>query len=102
MRFPRMTTRRWMLAVLVVGLLCLLEHRRREFESLAAYHGSKVIRIVVRYQSTDGTWYWKHRGTFLTRAQVEEADWHAALAERYGHAARYPWLPVEPDPPPPE
>jgi hypothetical protein len=91
-----------MLAVLVVGLLCLLEHRRREFESLAGDHGSKVIRIDLRYKSQDGKWYWKHRGMFLTRDQVEESDWHAALAEKYRHAARYPWLPVGPDPPVPK
>jgi hypothetical protein len=27
--------------------------------------------------------------------------YHAAMARKYGRAARYPWLPVEPDPPPP-
>ena len=28
--------------------------------------------------------------------------YHAATADKYQHAARYPWLPVEPDPPRPE
>ena len=27
---------------------------------------------------------------------------HAALRSKYERAARYPWLPVEPDPPEPE
>jgi hypothetical protein len=27
--------------------------------------------------------------------------YHAALARKYERAARYPWLPVEPDPPQP-
>ncbi len=28
--------------------------------------------------------------------------YHAAMARKYEHAAGYPWLPVEPDPPEPE
>jgi hypothetical protein len=28
--------------------------------------------------------------------------WHAEMAQTYQDAARYPWLPVEPDPPEPE
>jgi hypothetical protein len=28
--------------------------------------------------------------------------WHEAMAEKYGWAARYPWLPVGPDPPEPD
>lgn len=31
-----------------------------------------------------------------------KADYHACLREKYERAARYPWLPVEPDPPEPE
>jgi hypothetical protein len=30
-----------------------------------------------------------------------KADYYAALARKYDHAARYPWLPAEPDPPEP-
>ena len=43
MRLPRMTTRRWMVAVAIVGLLCLLEQRRRSFASDAAYHESRMV-----------------------------------------------------------
>ncbi len=28
--------------------------------------------------------------------------YHAAMADKYQHAARYPWLPIEPDAPEPE
>jgi hypothetical protein len=28
--------------------------------------------------------------------------YHGSLASKYWYAARYPWLPVEPDPPDPE
>jgi hypothetical protein len=30
------------------------------------------------------------------------ADYHLSLVEKYSQAARYPWLPVAPDPPEPE
>jgi hypothetical protein len=35
--------------------------------------------------------------SFLSHA----ADYYAALARKHERAARYPWLPVEPDPPMP-
>jgi hypothetical protein len=31
-----------------------------------------------------------------------KAHYHHAMKWKYRHAARYPWLPVEPDPPEPE
>ena len=34
----------------------------------------------------------------LTADEGRRAEYHAALARKYRHAARYPWLPVEPDP----
>jgi hypothetical protein len=32
---------------------------------------------------------------------ARQANYHASLAQKYLDAARYPWLPVEPDPPEP-
>ena len=29
-------------------------------------------------------------------------DFHNRMSKKYEHAARYPWLPVDPDPPDPE
>ena len=90
MPMPRMTTRRWMIAVAVVAILCL-EARRRSFASLAAYHESGWVVVI----------------TILPVMDVDEylrrmSEWHAALARKYRHAARYPWLPVEPDLPRPD
>jgi hypothetical protein len=34
--------------------------------------------------------------------QWRPVEWHDSMARKYEHAARYPWLPVEPDPPAPE
>ena len=33
---------------------------------------------------------------------MDRANHHAAMAHKYEHAARYPWLPVKPDPPEPD
>ncbi len=87
---PRMTTRRWMVAVAAVAPLCL-EHRRRSFESLAAYHESRRVVAWSILPPRD-----------IHRYAGEVLEWHAALARKYRHAARYPWLPVEPDPSPPD
>ncbi len=35
-------------------------------------------------------------------ADAQRGAYHAALARKYRYAASHPWLPVEPDPPPPQ
>ena len=105
MRPPRMTTRWWMIAVVVVGWACMLEHRRRSFTALAAYHQSKLAVMEVDIETSKGIrrhWYLDQTGYAMTADELKAAEWHKPLAEKYRHAARYPWLPVEPDPPPPE
>jgi hypothetical protein len=89
MRLPRMTTRRWMVAVAVVALLCLLEHRRRSFESLAAYHKSR--RRIIRSLLPPMDIYQFHPDfEFLTWDEARVFEWHDAMARKYQHAARYP------------
>ena len=81
-------------------LLCLLEHRRRSFESLAAYHQSKLDRFLI-WRSLDNLTVMRlyHRDLKpLTTDETKVATWHAAMARKYERAACYPWLPVEPDP----
>jgi hypothetical protein len=41
-------------------------------------------------------------GDVSLRTDEGRAAWHAALWRMYDRAARYPWLPVSPDPPEPE
>jgi hypothetical protein len=36
-----------------------------------------------------------------SKYHATQADYHAVLARKYRAAASHPWLPVEPDPPPP-
>ena len=51
MQLPRMTTQRWMVAVAIAGLVCVLELRRRSFASRAAYHESRMVaRMFPRYR----------------------------------------------------
>ena len=151
MPLPRMTTRRWMVAVVVVALGIysgLLVWRSSQFNRTAlqhteqaascrereTYHAARVatevnmlsIRerhlelarsIAERSSGSDG----------VVKALVEEAEsslaygrsvlddhrrnlanavatraYHERLMKNYRRAARRPWLPAPPDPPPPE
>jgi hypothetical protein len=101
-------TRRRMIAAAVLGLTAglielprlLIEERRRRFDSVAAEHESKMIYGIGCSRRGPPTYYDIH-GRVMTAAEVEIADWHAKLARKYRAAAAKPWLPVEPDPPPP-
>ena len=98
LRRIRMTTRRWMIVVAVVGLLLggiVGVYRLRQ------RHDALVYRV------------WWHRtivATLKARGRASPNDpatprllvYHESLAHKYQHAARYPWLPVEPDPPEPD
>ena len=113
MRVPRMTTRRWMIAVAVVGLVIgggvWLKQRRDYFLSLAQSHQKEVASSTARGEAL------KSRLGCTSGMTIEEimhlhgdydrmmdrADHHASLARKYERAARYPWLLVEPDPPEP-
>ena len=128
MRLPRMTTRRWMVAVAIVGLLCLFEHRRRSFAQIAAYHESRMVArmyprspikglpmghgsaartsrrrdLPIRWPSRgNGYIYYDCARSRMTEDDVRAAIWHEAMARKYREASRYPWFPVMPDPPMP-
>ena len=94
MRLPRirLTTRWLMVVVAVVAVGCavvvsLVERRRARFARIAD----------------------RHLSVLLTPAQVWDPErrsalrlnWHSEMADIYLHATRYPWLPIEPDPPEP-
>ena len=97
MRMPRMTTRRWLIAVLVLGLGMgamvggvRLKRRRDSFLARARFHAQTEAAC-------------REAG----RPAPDPSDWpiieyDAAMARKYRRAARYPWLPVEPDPPDPD
>src|SRR4051794_12586724 len=112
MRLPRLTTRRLMVLVAVAALSMTfvvrdeLDRRRDSYLRLATHHEKEWTRITelrddrrgrhygwVRYD--EGRRVWR----LVSRARK---DHEATLKEKYERAARYPWLPVRPDPPSPE
>ena len=82
------TVRRMMVAVAIVGVVLggaeMIRRRRTDF----------IVR------STQ--WRWSENVALRGRAPVRFVYYSRRLAEKYEHAARYPWLPVAPDPPEPE
>jgi hypothetical protein len=109
MKHPRFTVRLLMLAVALVALgLGYLTTRERAAIRLArsAYHAAEAEgyrRIVADWGKGEV------RLINLTREQAEadverfkrSAVHHDAMSRKWREAARYPWLPVEPDPPEP-
>jgi hypothetical protein len=90
LRWPRWTTRRLMLAVVVVGLLMgwvNLARRRERFQTLAVKHE------VLLYFAIHG----HHHGG----PNPERAGYHESMRLKYLRAADRPWLMVEPDEPAP-
>jgi hypothetical protein len=103
-----------MVAVAAIGLMIgvgvLLKQRRDYFLSLAQSHQTEVASSTARAEALKS----RFRGTSGTAIEeimhlhrdydrmMDRADHHASLAYKYERAARYPWLPVEPDPPEPE
>ena len=136
MRMPRMTTRRWMIVVAIVGLLMSVRcpaQAKAEPPSVS----SSISRAAGGFRSEVG----ESRKTNLfgvpradrrarearalqrsrarsislggpeirlDQSRSNLARWtnriayYAAMTHKYQYAARYPWLPVEPDPPEPE
>ena len=129
MRPPRMRfTVRWIMAAVAVVAVLLFavvqldrfrklgvsySRRAAELKSEEAYTRRNIQRTEVvianiraRLEPADGKG--EHRLRSLLDEQrdqmaryAEYAHYLAELRSKYQHAARYPWLPVEPDPPEP-
>ena len=102
MRWPRVRfTVRWtMVAVAVVGLLlasAIMLRRSREFGSRAEEQAD--------FEAGSLEYADDARGERGDRQRVERgelmATYHRGLKLKYERAARFPWLPVAPDPPEP-
>ena len=103
MRLPQMTTGRWMIAVAVVALLMTgafeVERARRradEYRMLAARYA-----MYQAFSLAEVKLYRENHFIQLETRERARASHYGALAAKYQRAARYPWLPVEPDPPEP-
>jgi len=94
----RLTVRRMMIWVAtcaaILGGVYELARRSAKFTELANYHHD---RIEERYF---------HATIDLGHGPPDRISprdaWRLKLVVKYRHAAQYPWLPVEPDPPAPE
>lgn len=103
--FPRMTARRWLVAVAVVAVLSgiTVEIAREielssEYRRRAADHGLLESGSRGDVLHGPGGMY----AQMIGPRDPSKAGYHAMMREKYGRAARCPWLPVPPDPPPPE
>jgi hypothetical protein len=86
LRCPRFTVRRMMVAVALLGLaLGFLAERRARF-----------LRIAARYEQATLA-YRTYGGFYMPRGFFYDLE----MESKYKRAARYPWLPVMPDPPEP-
>jgi hypothetical protein len=82
-----------MIAVAIVGIAFGMIDRHYRFKKMADHHLAKVAFLNIE-KSLD-----IERPSPFFHALL---NYHASLSEKYARAARYPWLPVEPDPPMPE
>lgn len=86
---PRLSIRALMLLVAGVGAMVwggIMWRRSAEFGATARGHAA-----MEEFYSTQDTWM-----------KEENIARHRSLKLKYEHAARYPWLAVEPDPPEPK
>ena len=101
MRLPRLTLKRAMLLVALVAVTlgvggeCI--RRRSRFLSLASSHAAeacdgRIVPLALRTQMTEA-----ELAAYGERRLAWE-EYHNGLVAKYERAARYPWLPVAPDP----
>jgi hypothetical protein len=93
---PQFTVRRLLIGVAItavaLGVPPWSRRRGESFRQRAIYHA----------EESEGGWV----DGGLTKAQIDRIQsrlaYHGMMAVKYRWAARYPWLPVAPDPPLPE
>jgi hypothetical protein len=99
-----------MLVVAVVGLAMSggvwgyrMWRLSRDYDGLAESYKRRVIvsRDDGRLFRGNSTANDDYAAAWMARCSAKAAD-YAALVRQYELAARYPWLPVDPDPPEPE
>jgi hypothetical protein len=99
---PRFTVRRLMVVVAILALALTvyagIERRRARLQRVAQHHWEKAAANSVVQADANRTIY--RASASLRNRQL--AHYHVNLAYKYANAARYPWLPVAPDPPEPE
>jgi len=90
MPLPRMTTRRWMLAVALVAAGFGWRQGWNHYQRIAERHWRSTA---YRVGGDD---------LAVFKRAIRRSEYHALLARKYERASWVPFLPVAPDPPPPE
>jgi hypothetical protein len=114
---PRMTTRRWMVAIATVAApLAVKVHLSRVADqhlAVAEHHYSQGF-LLRRGSLQPGSLYTRGNTSIgpigsrstgreeLDGRDLARAHWHIKLGDKYRIAAYLPWVPVPPDPPEPD
>jgi hypothetical protein len=107
----RISLRRAMIAVAVMavflGAATAYFRRVRYYDAMGTFHRSQVVSILSGSIGEDGEFHYSPTDLDqnlkpVTESQKRQDAWHEAMAEKYWHAARYPWIKVNKDTPPPE
>jgi hypothetical protein len=114
MRLPRFRLRTLMVVVAVAGIVSgaeVMQTRRLNFLKRAKDYAGREWRTRRDWEVATGSFKGKGENVLcgqMWRALVEEVPYlpsrlayYSRMRAKYEHAARYPWLPVAPDPPPP-
>ena len=104
MRLPKAAERRWMNAMAIVAVLVVtgtLIQRSRSYASLARFHAESEKECWRVLEASEGVQFdSEHRKDWIARTRGV-LRYHTRMARKYERTARYPWLPVAPDPPEP-
>ncbi len=98
MRIPRLrfTVRRMMVAVAIAAIVMGgLAERHYRFAKLSDHHLAALVALIPKVRASIAA------GDDENPIH-ERGFWHAKMRAKYFRAARYPWLPVAPDPPEPK
>jgi hypothetical protein len=102
MRLPRVrvTIRRVMVAIAVMAVVFGVWVRRKQFLDRARYYADASLSPISDPPppGDDALQEWESEQA----RQRERVEHFERLGLKYERAARYPWLPVAPDPPEPE
>lgn len=88
MGWPRLTVRRWMIAIVIIAIVFAYAGSSIRMWRLANFHRAERLRPV-------RTSAMSHQRLYVQRL------WHAEMEERYRRAAWFPFFAFEPAPPPP-
>jgi hypothetical protein len=97
------------IVAIFIGVPLEVGRRSRRFARLAAYHSNVALEHFGTLMASGGEppplrdVPAPRLGPVRYRHRVKALlNYHCVLTEKYSSAARYPWLPDEPDPPEPQ